>query len=167
MTSKQRKKKVKEANKMADKAIQNANTPDALKSIKDFIYTPLIVSYGQFILACLLIIGILVMSSKSEAACTYRTDALGNTRYSCDAGISGTYRTDALGTTRDSRTGTTYRTDVLGNTRSSNGTTWRTDALGTVRGSDGTTWRKDALGTWRSNNGNTCRTDALGTMRCN
>ena len=167
MTTKQRKKKVKEANKAADKAIRDAQLPEALKSLKDFVYTPLTVSYGQFILACLLIIGILAMSSKSEAACTYRPDALGNVRYSCDAGVSGTYRTDVLGTTRDSRTGTTYRTDVLGNTRSSNGTTWRTDSLGTVRGSDGTTWRKDSLGTWRSNNGNTCRTDSLGTMRCN
>ncbi len=97
MTTKQRKKKVKEANKAADKAIRDAQMPEALKSLKDFVYTPLTVSYGQFILACLLIIGILALSSKSEASCTYRTDSLGNVRYSCDAGISGTYRTDVLG----------------------------------------------------------------------
>jgi hypothetical protein len=63
MTTKQRKRKVKEANKAADKAIRDAQMPEALKSLKDFVYTPLTVSYGQMILACMIIIGLIAIAN--------------------------------------------------------------------------------------------------------
>jgi len=63
MTTKQRKKKIKEANKAADKAIRDAQMPGVLKSVRDFVYTPLTVSYGQMILACMLIIGLISIAN--------------------------------------------------------------------------------------------------------
>ena len=143
---------IKEANKLADKHLSEETI-----NWKAF-------AVGLGIAALLTLV---LTSNKAEASCSYKTNALGHTQYSCSSGQNGTLRTDVLGTTRDSRTGTTWRTDVLGTTRSSDGTTYRTDVLGTTRGSDGTTWRTDSLGTMRSNNGTTCKTDYLGTMRCN
>ena len=146
-------KMIKEANKLADRHLS-----------KETINWKAFAVEGAVTCAVLVFI---FSSIKAEASCSYKTNSLGHTQYSCNSGQSGTLRTDVLGTTRDSRTGTTWRTDVLGTTRSSDGTTYRTDVLGTTRGSDGTTWRTDALGTMRSNNGTTCKTDYLGTMRCN
>tara|TARA_R110000824_G_scaffold176911_1_gene356144 strand:- start:3 stop:464 length:462 start_codon:yes stop_codon:yes gene_type:complete len=146
------KRMIKEANKLADQHLSEETI-----NWKAF-------AVGLAIAALLTLI---LASGKAEASCSYKTNALGHTQYSCSSGQNGTLRTDVLGTTRDSRTGTTWRTDVLGTTRSSDGTTYRTDVLGTTRGSDGTTWRTDALGTMRSNDGTTCKTDYLGTMRCN
>lgn len=103
--------------------------------------------------------------------CTYREDALGQTRYQCDNGKRGTLREDALGHIRDSGTGTRWRKDALGNLKGSDGTTYREDALGNVRGSNPKTgerviWREDSLGNLRASDGTVCRTDALGQLRC-
>ena len=105
------------------------------------------------------------------ADCTYREDALGNTRYQCDDGKQGTLREDALGNIKDSGTGITWRTDVLGNLKGSDGTTYREDALGHVRGSNAqtgerVTWREDSLGNLRASDGTVCRTNALGPLNC-
>ena len=63
MTSKQRKKKVAEANKAADKAIRDAQMPGALKAVREFLYKPVTISYGQFILMCMIIIGIIAIGN--------------------------------------------------------------------------------------------------------
>ena len=47
----------------------------------------------------------LLQSTALAANCTYREDALGNTRYQCDDGKEGTLREDALGNIKDSGTG--------------------------------------------------------------
>lgn len=109
---------------------------------------------------------LLFLAFNANAECSYKTNALGQTQYSCTTGQSGTLKTDVLGTTRDSATGTTWRTDILGTTRSSTGVTYRTDILGTTRGSDGTTWRTDVLGNTRSNTGIVCRENILGDLTC-
>lgn len=103
--------------------------------------------------------------------CTYREDALGQTRYQCDNGKRGTLREDALGHIRDSGTGITWRKDALGNLKGSDGTTYREDALGNLRGNnymtgERVTWREDSLGNLRASDGTVCRTDALGQLRC-
>lgn len=116
------------------------------------------------------LVALFAYSSSSNAACVYKNDAWGNTKYTCDGGNGGTLRTDAWGNTRDSGTGLTYTKDAWGNTRSSDGTTYKTDAWGNTRGSDGTTARKDAWGNTTITNGSsrtTCRTDAWGNTRCN
>lgn len=120
--------------------------------------------------AVILLVLVLFASSNANAACSYRADAWGNTKYHCDSGTNGTLRTDAWGNTRDTGTGLTYRKDAWGNTRSSDGTTYRTDAWGNLRGSDGTTARKDAWGNTVITNGTqstTCRTNAWGATTCN
>ena len=105
------------------------------------------------------------------ANCTYREDALGQTRYRCDDGKQGVLREDALGNIRDSGSGITWRTDVLGNLKGSDGTTYREDALGNVRGSNPKTgerviWREDSLGNLRASDGTVCRTNSLGQLKC-
>ena len=139
---------IKEANKIADKYIDEKK-----------------INWKAYGLA-FAVSGLLIFSLTADASCSYKTNALGNIQYSCGASQSGTLRTDVLGTTRDSMTGTTWRTDVLGTTRSSTGITYRTDVLGTTRGSDGTTWRTDVLGNTRSNTGIVCSKDLLGTVNC-
>ncbi len=105
------------------------------------------------------------------ANCTYREDALGQTRYRCDDGKQGTLREDALGNIKDTGTGITWRKDALGNLKGSDGTTYREDALGNLRGSNSKTgarmtWREDALGQLRASDGTVCRTDTLGQLKC-
>lgn len=113
----------------------------------------------------------LFVHTAQAANCTYREDALGQTRYQCDNGKRGTLREDALGHIRDSGTGTRWRKDALGNLKGSDGTTYRQDALGNLRGNNDktgerVTWRKDSLGNLRASDGTVCRTDALGQLRC-
>lgn len=104
-------------------------------------------------------------------SCTYREDALGQTRYQCDNGKRGTLREDALGHIKDTGTGVTWRKDALGNLKGSDGTTYRQDALGNTHSYNSktgakVTWREDSLGNLRASDGTVCRTDALGQNRC-
>tara|TARA_R110000803_G_C11860313_1_gene307080 strand:+ start:194 stop:715 length:522 start_codon:yes stop_codon:yes gene_type:complete len=173
MTTKQKKKKIQEAHDVADKALKAAQklyTPTLAQRAKDWLYTPLTLSYGQFAIVVLFCVVLLALSSGANASCAYTKDAWGNTKYNCDSGQNGTLRTDAWGNTKDTGTGLTYRKDAWGNTRSSDGTIYRTDAWGNTRGSDGTTARKDAWGNTVITNGSSttkCSTNAWGTIHCN
>ena len=154
--SKEVHKMIQDINKFADNKINETNGKK-VKIMKIAIITVLV--------------ALCVYSASSNAACTYRTDSWGNTKYTCDGGNGGTLRTDSWGNTRDSGTGLTYRKDSWGNTRASDGTTYRTDSWGNTRGSDGTTARKDSWGntiiTDKSGSRTTCRTDSWGNTRCN
>ncbi|WP_270808885.1 hypothetical protein [Aeromonas sp. QDB50] len=67
-----------------------------------------------------------LQSTAFATDCTYREDALGQTRYQCDNGKRGTLREDALGNVRGSnpKTGAriTRHEDGLGNLRPADGT---------------------------------------------
>ena len=102
-------KMIKEIHELADKLINDT------KRIK--------VSFMKIAIITVLV-ALCVYSASSNAACTYRTDSWGNTKYTCDGGNGGTLRTDSWGNTRDSGTGLTYRKDSWGNTRASDGTTY-------------------------------------------
>lgn len=67
------------------------------------------------------------------ADCTYRKNALGNTRYQCDDGKQGSLREDALGNIKDSGTSITWRTDSLGNLKGCDGILCRINALGQLK----------------------------------
>ena len=166
MNKQEIKDKIEDAHATADRLLTQAELSSKWSSVKYYMGESVGVVTRWHALAVVVVLLLAFWSPFSSAACSYKTDSYGNTRYNC-AGTNGTMTTDSWGTTRDSRTGTTYKTDAWGTTRGSDGTSWKTDSWGTTRFNDGTTSKTDAWGNTRYSDGTVCKTDSWGTTRCN